>query len=353
MMRQVLGTANPLTLAVSGTGTAGMEAALSNLLEPGDAILIGANGYFSERLAEISSRCRARVARLEVPWGQAVGAADLAPTLARERPKVVAIVHGETSTGVLQPLEEISTLTHEAGALLLVDAVTSMGGAPIDMDRMDVDALYGATQKCLGGPPGLAPISFGRRAVEALRQRRSPVQSFYLDLTILERYWGGEMVYHHTISMPLVYALREALRQALEEGMEERYERHRRVAAALRAGLEALGLPSLTDPACQASMLTAVGVPEGIDEAAIRGRLLREEGIEIGAGLGAWRGKAWRIGMMGESCSLGNALTLLAALQRLLGEGGGQAIRAGAAVAAAAATYAAWDGRLPAAAARR
>ena len=243
LLRQVFGTENKLTLPVSGTGTAGMEAALCNVIEPGDSVVVGINGYFGGRIADIVQRCGGIVTAVEAPWGSAIPAEDVADAVESANPKLVAIIHAETSTGVLQPLGDISQIVSDSGALFLTDCVTSLGGQPVDLDRRGIDIAYSGTQKCLGGPPGLAPISFSDRAVEAIHNRAAKVQSFYLDMTLLEAYWSGEVRnYHHTVSMSMIYALHESLRVVLEEGLEVRYKRHERNAAALIAGATAIGL---------------------------------------------------------------------------------------------------------------
>jgi alanine-glyoxylate transaminase / serine-glyoxylate transaminase / serine-pyruvate transaminase len=340
LLREVFGTGNRLTLPVSGTGTAGMEAALANIVEPGDRVLVGTNGYFGLRIAEIVARCGGTVVPLAAPWGRAIAPEQVEAELARARTELVAVVHAETSTGVLQPLGDIARLAHEHEALLLADCVTSLGGQPVDMDEHGVDIAYSGTQKCLGGPPGLAPLSVSARAEQALRRRRTGVRSFYLDLDLLGRYWLDEpREYHHTVSMTLVYALREALRVVLEEGLPARYARHERNAHALAAGLQALGLELAAEEGRRAPMLTTVRIPNGVDDAGIRTRLLHEYAIEIGGGLGELTGQVWRIGLMGESSTQQNVLLVLSALERLL-RAAGCRFEPGAGVAAASAVYA-------------
>lgn len=340
LLRRVFQTQNHLTLAVSGTGTSGMEAALCNVLEPDDHVIVGVNGYFGHRLADIAERCGAHVTRVEAPWGDIVPADRIATALKKGHAKLIAVVHAETSTGVLQPLEDIAALAREHGALLLADCVTSLGGAPIDLDARGIDIAYSATQKCLGGPPGLAPVSFSARAADAIRTRRQKVQSFYLDMNLLERYWFGDTrEYHHTISMTMVYALHEALRVILEEGLTARWRRHERHAQALAAGLTALGLKLGAQAGHRAPMLTTVLIPEGVADAPVRSALLNEYGIEIGGGLATLKGKAWRIGLMGEAATQQNVLLVLSALESLLARSG-HAAEPGAAVAAASRHYA-------------
>ncbi len=338
LLREVFRTRNDLTFAVSGTGSAGMEACLVNLLEPGDEAVVMVNGEFGRRMTDIAKRCGARVIAREVPWGRAVEAKDVEDALAAaKKPKLVAVVHAETSTGACTPIEEIAPIVHDSGALFVVDAVTSLGGCPVEVDRWQVDACYSATQKCLSCPPGLAPVTFSPRAIAALRGRRSQVQSWYLDVSMIEKYWGAERVYHHTAPISMSYALAEALRVVLEEGLEARFERHRHHHLALAAGLEALGFRYVVEPARRLWMLNSVYLPPlaaGYDEAQIRRRLLEEFSIEVGSGLGGFQGKIWRIGLMGESCRFENVIRLLSALEIIL-PGAGHPVRPGSGVAAA------------------
>ena len=340
LLRQVFGTENRLTLPVSGTGTAGMEAALVNVVEPGDGVVVGINGYFGERIANIAARCGGVVTTVEAEWGTHISSEKIAEAVAAvAAPKLVALVHAETSTGILQPLTDAIEIAHRNGALFLADCVTSLGGQPIDMDARGIDIAYSCTQKCLAGPPGLSPISFSERAVDVIQNRKTPIQSFYLDMTLLENYWHGEQRrYHHTVSMSMIYALREALRVVLEEGLAARYERHERHARALLAGAKAIGLQPVAEQGYRAPMLTTLSVPDGIDDAAIRERLITDYGIEIGSGLGIFAGKAWRIGLMGESANERNVLLVLNALERLL-IASGQDTVPGTAVHAASQAY--------------
>ena len=340
LLRRVFGTENRLTLPVSGTGTAGMEAALCNIIEPGDSVVVGINGYFGGRIADIVQRCGGGVTAVEAPWGSAIEAEPLADAIKRANPKLVAVIHAETSTGVLQPLDDIGQVVHGSNALFLTDCVTSLGGQPVELDRRGIDIAYSGTQKCLGGPPGLAPISFSDRAVEAIRNRSKKVQSFYLDMTLLEAYWSGEMrSYHHTVSMSMVYALYESLRVVLEEGLEARYKRHELNAKALVAGGVAMGLSPIVREGLRAPMLTTISIPDGIDDLEIRKNLIDDYGIEIGGGLGAFKGNAWRIGLMGESSTQRNVLLVLSALEKLLAQAG-YGVEAGAGVRAASEVYA-------------
>ncbi len=309
-----------MTFAVSAPGSAGMEGCLVNLLEPGDRALVCVHGVFGGRMAEIAERCGARVVRVEAPWGEPIDPEDVEEALGGRRPKLVAVVHAETSTGVLQPLEEISRLARDAGALFVVDAVTSFGGAPLEVDAWGIDAVYSGSQKCLSAPPGLSPVSFSPRAVAAIESRRTKVQSWFLDVSLVRGYWGGgtKRSYHHTAPVSQCFALREALRLVLEEGLEARFERHRRNHELLRDGLEELGFELVVAPEYRLPMLNAVRLPPGVDDAAARSRLLDEYSIEVGAGLGDFAGKIWRVGLMGESSSANHVHMLLSALRRIL-----------------------------------
>jgi alanine-glyoxylate transaminase/serine-glyoxylate transaminase/serine-pyruvate transaminase len=335
MLQLVFQTSNALTIPVSGTGSAGMEACLVNLLEPGDDAVICVNGVFGTRMADIVERCGARLIAVEAPWGRIIEPADVAAALRKcARPKLLGIVHAETSTGVWQPLEEIGALTRAAGALFVVDTVTSLGGHPVYVDQWGIDACYSGTQKCLSCPPGLAPVTFGPRALEVIRGRKTKVQSWYLDLTMLEKYWGTERVYHHTAPISMNYALYEALRLIEEEGLEARWARHQRHHQALKAGLAALGLPLAAQENHQLWTLNSVRIPAGVDDAAVRGALLQSFNIEIGGGLGPLKGQTWRIGLMGESSTSANVLLVLSALERVLPRHG-HPVEVGTGVAAA------------------
>ena len=320
MLGQVFRTENPLTFAVSATGSAGMETCFVNLLERGDEALVCVNGVFGNRMCENVERCGAKLQRIDAPWGSPIEAAQVKEALENSSPKLVAIVHAETSTGVLQPLEEISKMVHGAGALFLVDAVTSLGGVDLRVDDWGIDAVYSGTQKCLSVPPGLSPVSFSPRAEEVMEQRKTKVQSWYLDLSMVRNYWqGAKRAYHHTAPISMVYAIYEGLRLVLEEGLEVRFERHRRNHELLRDGLEAHGFEFIVAPEYRLPMLNTVRVPEGVDEALVRGQLLERYNIEVGAGLGDFAGKAWRVGLMGCSSTENHVNMLLAALRTLLG----------------------------------
>ena len=320
MLRKVFLTENEMTFPISGTGSAGMEFCLANLIEPGDEVIIGVNGVFGGRMSDVATRCGAKVTQVEAEWGCIIEPDQVAEALASvENPKLVAIVHAETSTGALTPIEEISKLAHEAGALLLLDVVTSLGGCPVRIDEWEVDAVYGGTQKCLSCPPGLSPVSLSDRAMESVKGRQGGVQSWYLDVNLLANYWGdGARVYHHTAPISMNYALHESLRLVLEEGLEKRWARHQANHERLKAGLDGLGLQLTAQEGHRLWQLNAVGVPDGADEAGIRTTLLNEYGIEVGAGLGPLQGKVWRVGLMGHSSSEENVDRFLAALKSLL-----------------------------------
>lgn len=338
MLRSVFRTTNPLTMAISGTGSSGMEACVVNLIEPGDRMLVCVNGVFGGRMADVATRAGANVRILERPFGEVFAPDEIEQAVKDFSPKVVGIVHAETSTGALQPLEEISRIIHKAGALLLADTVTSLGGLPLEVDRWDIDAVYSGTQKNLSCPPGLAPISFSSRAIEALDRRKTKVSSWYLDLNMIRNYWGEQRAYHHTAPINMNYALREALCLVLEEGLEERFARHQKNHQALKAGLRAMGIHYAVAEGTQLPNLNAVLIPEGVNDVQLRGQLLKEFGIEIGGGLGPMKGKTWRIGLMGESCQPRNVLLFLAALENCLTSQNVK-ISGGAGVAAANSVY--------------
>ena len=335
MLREVYRTENLMTVPLSSTGTGAMEAACANMLERGDKIIVCRNGFFGDRLADIAERCGAETVTLDFAWGDPLDVQVLADALEQHGPvKAVGVVHAETSTGVLTPLPEIVNLVHRHNALAIVDAVTSLGGHDLRMDEWDLDVCYSGTQKCLGAPPGLAPISFGPRAMEVINTRQSQVQSFYFNLKDLENYWNQTRAYHHTTPISMTYALRESLRMMMEEGVENRIRRHARVAAALRAGLEALGIGLMAAEGYRLNPLTTALIPEGIEDTAVRQRLLGDFNIEIGGGLGQVRGKAWRIGLMGESAKETNVFALLSALEQILPDLGYE-VATGASLAAA------------------
>jgi alanine-glyoxylate transaminase/serine-glyoxylate transaminase/serine-pyruvate transaminase len=315
MLREVFGTNNALTLPMSATGSAGMETCFVNLLEPGDHALICRHGVFGGRMAEVARRCGAEVTIVDAPWGRAIDPSDVAKAAKDRAFKVLAIVHAETSTGVLQDLSPFRAIADSCGALLLVDAVTSLGGVPVEVDRMGVDAVYSGTQKCLSCPPGLSPVSFSERARRVLSTRKTPIQSWYFDLNLVGQYFGGQRVYHHTAPVNMIFALHESLRLVLEEGLEARYARHREQADALRHGLESLGLDLPVEESVRLPPLTLVRIPEGVDDGSVRAKLLADHNLEIGGGLGDFKGNAWRIGLMGASATPQNVELCLGALQ--------------------------------------
>lgn len=339
MLRAAFRTRHALTLPVSATGSAGMECCLVNLLEPGDRLVVARKGYFGNRMVEIGERTRAEMTVLDAPWGEVFDLNRLRDVLKQVRPKVLAIVHAETSTGAIQPLAELGKLCHEFDTLLLVDAVTSLGCSPLEVDAWEIDAVFSCSQKGLGCPPGLAPVSLSDRAVDILQRRKTKVQSWYLDLTTVQKYWGADRVYHHTGPITMVYALREGLRILLEEGLEARWSRHQKNHLALKAGLTAMGLEYAANPACQMPQLNAVRIPPGVDDLSVRRQLLSEFGIEIGGGLGDFKGKVWRIGLMGYNSRPACVMLVLGALERCL-SAQGYRVRPGAGVAAAAEAYA-------------
>ena len=339
LLRWIFQTKNEMTLCISGSGFSGAEAVLSNLLEEGDTIIAGNLGFFSGQIVEISQRAGANVVNLETELGSPLEPAVLEQAF-KDNPgaKVFATAIAETSTGLLQPLEDLERVTHAHGALFVVDAVCGLGGVPMNVDEMKIDACYAGSQKSLGALPGLAPVTLNERAVQVIKNRKRPVQSYYLDLEYLNRYWNGDHTYHHTSCSNIIYGLREALRIAMEEGLEARWARHQLNGDALKAGIEAMGLKILTRPGYALSVLTAISVPEGVDELAVRQRLLEEYNIEIGGGFGPLKGRLLRIGLMGYNSCRKNVDTVLSALEHVL-QGPGFQPHAGAALAAADAVY--------------
>ncbi len=335
MLRQVFRTENQMTMAISGTGSAGMECCVVNLIEPGDNMIACQNGVFGGRMADVAERAGANVTKLERPFGEVFSTEEIAAAVDEHKPKVVGIVHAETSTGALQPLEEISRIVHDAGALLVVDCVTSLGGLPVEIDKWSIDAAYSGTQKCLSCPPGLSPVTFSPAALEAMDARKNKVSSWYLDISMLRNYWGADRAYHHTAPINMNYALHQALRIVLDEGLDARFARHRLHHEALKAGLEAMGINySVANPDHRLPMLNSVLIPEGVDDGGVRKQLLDDFGIEIGGGLGPMKGKTWRIGLMGEAASKSNVTLFLGALEQCL-NAQAQKPTAGAGVAAA------------------
>ncbi|HJO33925.1 MAG TPA: alanine--glyoxylate aminotransferase family protein [Anaerolineales bacterium] len=318
LLRFVFQTENKLTLAISGTGSAGMEASLCNFIESGDHVVVGVNGFFGARIAEIAARYGADVTPLQKPWGQVFSPDELESTLKKRSTKILALVHAETSTGALQPMDGIGELARRHGALLLLDTVTSLSGVPLQVDDWGVDIAYSASQKCLSCPPGLAPITVSDRAREIIQRRETTVANWYLDLSLIERYWDENRTYHHTASMSLIYALREGLRMVQEEGLQARHARHRSMAELLWDGLEELDFELHVPLEHRLPMLTTPRLYAGLDDAAVRGQLLNDYNVEIAGGFGALAGQVWRIGLMGFSSRRENVALLLAALREIL-----------------------------------
>ncbi|MEH2119569.1 alanine--glyoxylate aminotransferase family protein [Nostoc sp.] len=318
LLRYVWQTENPLTIAVSGTGTAAMEATIANAVEPGDVVLIGVAGYFGNRLVDMAGRYGADVRTITKPWGQVFNLDELQTALKTHRPTILALVHAETSTGARQPLEGVADLCREFGTLLLVDSVTSLGGVPLFLDAWGVDLAYSCSQKGLGCPPGASPFTMSPRAVEKLQQRQTKVANWYLDILLLGKYWGAERTYHHTAPINLYYALREALRLLAEEGLANSWQRHQKNVEYLWEGLENLGLSMHVEQQYRLPTLTTVCIPTGVDGKAIARQLLNEHNIEIGGGLGELAGKVWRVGLMGFNSRKESVDQLLAALRQVL-----------------------------------
>ncbi|NQT36144.1 MAG: alanine--glyoxylate aminotransferase family protein [Planctomycetes bacterium] len=318
LLRYLFQTDNRLTIPVSGTGSAGMETCFVNLVEPGDEVVVCVNGVFGTRMADIVGRIGGKLTRVDAPWGRTIDPEDVRKAVEGKKVKVLAVVHAETSTGVCQPLDDLAAIARDAGALFLVDTVTSLGGMEVDVDRIGIDAVYSGTQKCLSCPPGLSPISLGPAAVETLTNRKTPVVSWYLDMGMVADYWGGNRKYHHTAPINMVFALREALRIIAEEGLEARHDRHLLNHRALVAGVEAMGLEMVVAKSDRLPMLNTIRIPAGVNDAKVRGALLKDFGIEIGGGLGDFAGKAWRVGIMGHACRRRNVVLFLSAIQTIL-----------------------------------
>jgi len=333
LLRFLFQTENALTIPVSGTGSAGMETCFVNLVEPGDEVVVGVNGVFGTRMCDIVNRLGGKLTRVDAEWGRAIDPEAILKAVKGRSPKLVAVVHAETSTGVCQPLEEIKRIAADAGALFLVDAVTSLGGVNIALDTLGIDAAYSGTQKCLSCPPGLSPVSFSQNAMDVLGNRKTPVVSWYLDMSMVSSYWGAERKYHHTAPVNMIYALREALRIIAEEGLEARFARHQLNHRALVAGVEAMGLSMLVPEDERLTTLNTITIPEGADDLKVRKRLLSEYGIEIGGGLGDLAGKIWRVGLMGHASRQRNVFLFLATLEGILKSQGAK-IRGGALEAA-------------------
>jgi alanine-glyoxylate transaminase/serine-glyoxylate transaminase/serine-pyruvate transaminase len=338
MLRNAFQTKNSLTIPMSATGMAGMETCFVNLVEPGDKVVLCVAGYFGTRMVDVAGRCGAELTVMNGPWGEPFELDAIRDTLKKVRPRVLGIVHAETSTGCLQPVAELGELCREFDTLLIADTVTSLGCVPVKLDEWQIDAAFSCSQKGLSCPPGLSPVSVGERGVERLKSRKTKVQSWYLDLTSIQSYWGSERTYHHTAPITMIYAIREGLRLVLEEGLEARFARHVRHHLALKAGLTALGLKYIAKEGHQLPQLNAVRIPDGVDDAAGRKRLLTEFGIEVGGGLGDFKGKAWRIGLMGHNSRANCVFQVLAALEQVL-RGAGAKIEPGSGVAAAEKAY--------------
>ncbi|QMU55747.1 MAG: aminotransferase class V-fold PLP-dependent enzyme [Candidatus Mycalebacterium zealandia] len=320
MLRTVFQTRNRLTIPMSGTGSSGMETAFVNVIDPGDTVVIGVNGVFGERMCDVAERCGAKTVRVEAPWGDIIEPDGFISALKKNpEAKIAAIVHAETSTGARQPLEEIGNHLRDTDTIFLVDAVTSLAGCDLKIDDWGVDICYSGTQKCLSIPPGISPVTFSEKAENALFSKKNKVQSWYLDLSMICKYWGSERVYHHTAPVSMLFALREGLRIVLEEGLQNRFERHEKLGRMLSEKLSALGFEPFAREGFQLPMLASVILPEGLDDAETRRTLLNEYKIEVGPGLGETKGKIWRIGLMGESCSAENVEALSSALKSLRG----------------------------------
>ncbi|MGD8523328.1 MAG: alanine--glyoxylate aminotransferase family protein [Desulfobacterales bacterium] len=317
-LRSVFVTQNRLTHVSPGTGTSGMEACVANLMEPGDAVLVYVIGYFGDRIRQMAERQEVDLTVLEGEWGRPAEPERIKEEFNKKAYKVIGLVHAETSTGVLQPMDEISNLAKEYGVMILADCVTSLGGVEVKTDEWGLDAAYSCSQKCIGAPPGLAPVTFSDRALEAAKNRKHPIRSWYLDLTLLDKYWGSERVYHHTSSSTLNYGLLEALQLIDEEGLQNRFARHLKNHAALVAGVEAMGLEMLVEPKYRLPTLNTVRIPDGVEDMKVRSYLLNSLNLEIGGGLGALAGKVWRVGLMGYSSSAENVLFFLSSLSRAL-----------------------------------
>eukprot|EP00735_Rhodelphis_limneticus_P000622 TRINITY_DN11141_c0_g1::TRINITY_DN11141_c0_g1_i1::g.6499::m.6499 TRINITY_DN11141_c0_g1::TRINITY_DN11141_c0_g1_i1::g.6499 ORF type:complete len:417 (+),score=107.85,sp/Q54GT6/SPYA_DICDI/45.86/6e-124,Aminotran_5/PF00266.14/4.2e-43,Beta_elim_lyase/PF01212.16/0.027,Beta_elim_lyase/PF01212.16/7e+02,Aminotran_1_2/PF00155.16/0.73,Aminotran_1_2/PF00155.16/1.1e+03,Aminotran_1_2/PF00155.16/90,Cys_Met_Meta_PP/PF01053.15/0.044 TRINITY_DN11141_c0_g1_i1:80-1252(+) len=327
MLRYCWQTENQLTVPVSGTGTAAMEACFANLIEAGDVVLICVNGYFGLRMVDMSERYGADVRKITRPWGEVFTLDEIKAAIAEHKPRIVALVHAETSTGACQPLDGVAEAVHSAGALLLVDSVTSLGGVPILLDQWGIDAAYSGGQKCLSCPPGISPLSFGPRAMAKLTSRKTKVPNWYLDMNAVAAYLvgsgaGAARVYHHTAPISMCYAIRESLKIVVEEGLETRWDRHRQNADALWAGLEKMGLQCHVDKAHRLPSLTTVRIPAGIDGKALCTYLLSKYNIEVGGGLGELAGKVWRIGLMGYNSRPEVVMTVLAAMREGLAQQG-------------------------------
>jgi alanine-glyoxylate transaminase/serine-glyoxylate transaminase/serine-pyruvate transaminase len=322
LLRAVFETKNRVTFSISGTGGAGMEACIANLVEEGEAVLVCVNGFFGQRVAEMVERWGGKSIRVDADWGHPLDMQKVRDTYARSSARIVTMVHAETSTGTRQPIEELQVLRQIRDAILVVDTVTSLGAQPVEIDRNGIDASYSCSQKGIGAPPGLSPVTFSERALEKIKKRNSRPRCWYLDIELIDRYWSAEHAYHHTAPILMNYALREALTIILEEGLQERWERHRRNSQLFVEGIESMGLRMLAAEEHRLWTLNAVRIPEGVDDARVRTRLLNEYNIEIGSGFGALKGKIWRVGLMGSGSTENNVVLLLEVLRKILRQEG-------------------------------
>jgi len=319
LLRWVFQTNNKFTLPVSGTGSSGMETIFANCFERGEKVIIGVNGVFGRRMCEVCEKYGIIPVKIEEEWGKPIKFDDVLETLENNKDVGgIALVSGETSTGVYQPLDEVGKLCKEKNLIFMVDAVTTLGGMPVEVDKWNIDACYSGTQKCLSCPPGLSPVTFSDKAIEKIKNRKTPVETWYMDMTMVEKYWSDERVYHHTAPISMVYALRESLRIVNEEGLENRFKRHKRNSNALFAGLKELKIVPLVEDIYRLAPLNSVRIPEGVDDAAVRGEFLNKYNIEVGSGLGDLKGKIWRIGLMGESSTEKNVIYFLSSLEEIL-----------------------------------
>jgi len=318
LLRAVFETDNRVTFAVAGTGGAGMETCLANLIEEGEEVVVCVNGFFGQRMAELAERWGGNVIRVEAEWGQPLDMQKVRDAFKKSRARIVTMVHAETSTGMRNPIEELKSMREVRDALLVVDSVTSLGAHPVGIDRNTIDASYSCTQKGIGAPPGLSPVTFSERALEKIRSRAKPPRTWYLDVQLLDKYWGSDRAYHHTAPALMTYALREALEIIVEEGLQARWQRHERNSRNFVAGIEAMGMKMLVAPEHRLWSLNTVRIPPGVDDARVRSRLLADHNIEIGSGFGALKGKIWRVGLMGSNSTENTVLLLLSALRSIL-----------------------------------
>jgi len=322
MLRAVFETTNRVTLSISGTGGAGMEACIANLVEEGEEVLVCVNGFFGQRVAEMVERWGGKPIRVDAEWGHPLDMQKVRDAYARSSARIVTMVHAETSTGTRQPIEDLQLLRQIRDAIFIVDSVTSLGAQPVGIDRNGIDASYSCSQKGIGAPPGLSPVTFSERALDKIKKRNSRPRCWYLDIELIDKYWSAEHAYHHTAPILMNYALREALAIILEEGLQERWERHKRNSALFVAGIESMGLRMLAAEEHRLWTLNAVRIPEGVDDARVRTRLLNEYNIEIGSGFGALKGKIWRVGLMGSGSTENNIVLLLELLRKILKQEG-------------------------------